>query len=102
MLVPQVGRQRHRGHPLGLRAGANRHYMGWNVGRAGHFESGMCNLQGSFIPFARDRAEREPTGDPRPPLAERHPDKSAYATVLRTAADRLVTRPYRFTGRRQA
>lgn len=32
----------------------------------GYFEGGDVNLQGSFIPLARDRAEREATGDPAP------------------------------------
>ena len=27
-------------------------YTGWNFGRKDRFEGGMCNLQGSFIPFA--------------------------------------------------
>jgi hypothetical protein len=27
-------------------------YTGWNLGRKDRFEGGLCNLQGSFIPFA--------------------------------------------------
>jgi hypothetical protein len=69
-------------------------YTGWNVGRTGAFEGGMCNLQGSFIPFAPDRAARETAGDPRPSLAERYPDQAAYAAVFRTAADRLVAQRF--------
>ena len=44
-------------------------YTGWNVGRAGLFEGGMCNLQGSFIPFAPTKAAREAVSDPRLPGA---------------------------------
>jgi hypothetical protein len=34
-------------------------YTGWNTGRKDRFENGFCSLQGSFIPFAVTRAERE-------------------------------------------
>jgi hypothetical protein len=65
-------------------------YTGWNLGRAGRFEGGMCNLQGSFIPFAATRAERDSTGDPRPSIEERYPTKEAYLSLFRATADRLV------------
>jgi len=65
-------------------------YTGWNVGRAGRFEGGMCNLQGSFIPFAPTKAAREATGDPRPSLEERYGTGDAYSTAVDQAADRLV------------
>ncbi len=54
----------------------------------------MCNLQGSFIPFAPDRAAREAVGDPRPSLAERYPDKATYVAAFRAAADRLVAQRF--------
>ena len=69
-------------------------YTGWNLGRAGRFEGGMCNLQGSFIPFAATRAQREVTGDPRPSLEERYPTKDAYVSAFRAAADRLVAQRF--------
>ncbi len=69
-------------------------YTGWNVGRAGHFEGGMCNLQGSFIPFAPDRAARQATGDPRPSIAERYPDQAAYVAAFRAGAERLVAQRF--------
>ena len=50
-------------------------YTGWNLGRAGRFEGGMCNLQGSFIPFAATREQRAATGDPRLSMEERYPTK---------------------------
>ncbi len=65
-------------------------YTGWNVGRVDRFEGGMCNLQGSFIPFAPTKAAREAAGDPRPSLEERYRDPAAYAQAIRLAADRLV------------
>jgi len=63
-------------------------YTGWSVGRAGAFEGGMCNLQGSFVPFAPDRAAREATGDPRPSLTERYSDQTAYVAAFQAAAER--------------
>jgi hypothetical protein len=65
-------------------------YTGWNVGRKDRFEGGLCNLQGSFVPFAATKAEREATGDPRPSLEERYPTKEAYLAAFRAAAGRLV------------
>ncbi|HJS86844.1 MAG TPA: alpha/beta hydrolase domain-containing protein [Acetobacteraceae bacterium] len=69
-------------------------YTGWNIGRAGRFEGGLCNLQGSFIPFAPDRAAREAVDDPRPSLAERYPDQAAYAGAFRAGAERLVAQRF--------
>lgn len=65
-------------------------YLGWNLFRAGRLEGGMCNLQGSFIPFARTKAEREAVGDSRPSLEERYPTRDVYAAAMRRAAEGLV------------
>ena len=69
-------------------------YTGWNLGRAGRFEDGFCSLQGSFIPFARTRAERQATGDPRPSIEERYPTPEAYVATVRRAAEQLVAQRY--------
>lgn len=65
-------------------------YTGWNLGRKDRFENGFCNLQGTFIPFARTKAERDAIGDPRPSIEERYPTKDGYLAAFRAAADRLV------------
>ena len=65
-------------------------YLGWNLFRAGRLEGGMCNLQGSFIPFAATKAERDATGDTRLSIAERYPTKDGYLAAFRSAAERLV------------
>ncbi len=65
-------------------------YLGWNLFRAGRLEGGMCNLQGSFIPFARTKAEREAIGDSRLSLEERYPTRDVYVAAMRQAADGLV------------
>jgi Alpha/beta hydrolase domain len=69
-------------------------YTGWNLGRKDRFENGMCNLQGSFIPFAATRAERIATGDPRLSIEERYPTKEAYLAAFKRAADDLVARRF--------
>jgi Alpha/beta hydrolase domain len=69
-------------------------YTGWNLGRKDRFEGGLCNLQGSFIPFAATRAERLAAGDPRLSLEERYPSKDVYVAAFRKAADDLVARRY--------
>ena len=64
-------------------------YTGWNVYRAQPCE--LCDRDGSLIPFARTRLEREATGDPRPSLEERYGTREAYAEKVRAAAAALVT-----------
>lgn len=54
----------------------------------------LCYLDGSFIPFARTRAEREAKGDPRPALAERYRDRDDYVGGVRQAAAALEQRGY--------
>ena len=94
VLVPQVDadgidlagvRDVYLGAPIGT-------YTGWNVFRPDLFEGGFCNFNGSFVPFAATRAEREATGDPRPSLAERYPDRATYVAAIRTTAESLAAR----------
>jgi hypothetical protein len=65
-------------------------YTGWNTGRQDRFEGGMCNMEGSFVPFAATRAERLAAGDPRPSIEERYAGKDAYVAAFRAAAEGLV------------
>jgi hypothetical protein len=69
-------------------------YTGWNLGRKGCIENGMCNLQGSFIPFAATKAERIATGDPRLSIEERYPSKDVYLAAFKKAADDLVAQRF--------
>ena len=64
-------------------------YTGWNLRRAGFSEGDLCFLNGSFIPFAVTRADRERSGDPRPSLQERYHDHAGYVAAVRAAAARL-------------
>ena len=69
-------------------------YTGWNLGRKDRFENGMCNLQGSFIPFAATKAERIAAGDPRLSIEERYPTKDVYLAAFKKAADDLVAKRF--------
>jgi hypothetical protein len=69
-------------------------YTGWNLGRKDRFENGMCNLQGSFIPFAATRAERLAAGDARLSIEERYPSKESYVAAFKKAADGLLAARY--------
>ncbi len=50
----------------------------------------LCDRDGIFLPFARTRAEREKSGDPRPSLEERYAGREDYVARLTAAADALV------------
>jgi hypothetical protein len=69
-------------------------YTGWNLFNRSFYEDGFCTLQGSFIPFARTRAERMATSDPRLSIEERYQSKETYVAAVRTAADGLVATRY--------
>jgi hypothetical protein len=63
---------------------------GWNVRAAGHREPTLCGLTGSFIPFARTRAERTANGDPRRSLEERYSDADGLVRAVERATRELV------------
>jgi len=63
-------------------------YTGWNVYRAQPSE--LCDRSGTYAPFAKTRAEREASGDPRPSVAERYSSRAAYVARVKAAADALV------------
>jgi hypothetical protein len=63
-------------------------YTGWNVYKAQPDE--LADRDGSFIAFARTRAESETAGDPRPSLQERYGSKAQYVDRVRQAAAALI------------
>lgn len=65
-------------------------YTGWNLRslQVGA-ETMLSPLDGMFIPFAKTKAEREKTGDPRLSLEERYPTREAYLSRLAEAAKKL-------------
>jgi len=64
-------------------------YTGWNL-YSGVFQDDFCTLSGSYIPFARTRAERLAAGDPRPSLEERYGTHEGYVDAVRKATEKLV------------
>ena len=63
-------------------------YTGWNVYRAQPCE--LCDRDGSLIPFARTRTEREASGDSRPSLEERYGSRDSYVARVEAKAAALV------------
>jgi hypothetical protein len=66
-------------------------FTGWNPRHPDQGAPGdLMQMMGSTLPFARTRAERERTGDPRPSIGERYPTREAYLDHVRACARRLA------------
>jgi hypothetical protein len=65
-------------------------YLGWALRKAGYAEGELLWTTGSFVPFARTKAERTATGDPRPSIEERYRDHADYVERITKAAQKLV------------
>jgi hypothetical protein len=66
-------------------------YTGWNLRdpKVGAPDA-MFDMVGSMIPFARTRAERAKSGDPRPSIEERYATREEYLRKVEAAAQPLV------------
>lgn len=62
--------------------------VGWNI-RAER-EPDLCALSGTYVPFARTRAERLASGDARPSLEERYGNRAGFVKAVRHASKELV------------
>ena len=72
------------GAPLGT-------FTGWNPRHPSQGASGdLMAMLGSTFPFARTRAAREATGDPRSSIEERYGTRDGYLAIVRRAAEALV------------
>jgi hypothetical protein len=67
---------------------------GWNVRAAGHRAPTLCGLTGSFIPFAKTKAERTASGDPRLSLEERYTDRNGLVREVERATRELVEKRF--------
>jgi Alpha/beta hydrolase domain len=65
-------------------------HAGWNLRAKGFIEDELCYLNGSYIPFAKTKEEREKGGDPRPSVEERYKDHAEYIQMLSLAARTLI------------
>ena len=69
-------------------------YTGWNLRPRGLAEGELSGLLGSFIPFAKTKAQRRKTGDPRLSLEERYRNRADYVQRVSRAARILVEQRY--------
>ena len=65
-------------------------YTGWNFRPQGAAEQAMAAVNGSYLPFAKTRAERLEKGDPRPSIEERYGSRARYVKLVALASQRLV------------
>jgi len=65
-------------------------YTGWNPRAQGFGPAALYPLQGAVVPFAATREARLSAGDPRPSVAERYADDTAYVAAVRRAAEDAV------------
>jgi len=63
-------------------------YTGWAL-RAGAQANDGCEGSGQYIPFAKTKAERLATGDPRLSIEERYGNIETYTAMLQKAIDGL-------------
>jgi hypothetical protein len=70
-------------------------YTGWNLRRRDvGAEAMLASLAGSYLPFARTKAERTAGGDPRPSAEERYGSFAEYRKQFAAACAELVRRRY--------
>jgi hypothetical protein len=70
-------------------------YTGWNLRRKDiGAPDALAILVGSYIPFARTKAERERAGDPRPSIEERYASFDAYRKAYAMECNTLEQRGY--------
>lgn len=91
-LVPKVDADGNEigGVPSPLHQAPLGSYLGWNVTRSGFYKGRGCGYSGGFIPFARTKADRLASGDPRPSLEERYRDHAGYVSSVRTAVEKMA------------
>lgn len=88
MLVPRVNADGNEigGVPVVLLDAPLGTYLGWNITADGFHKDQICAYTGGMIPFAKTRAERLASGDPRLSLEERYGDHAGYVAAVRKAA----------------
>src|SRR5215813_2859809 len=64
-------------------------YTGWALRRGPQANDG-CEAAGQYIPFAKTKAARQASGDPRPSIEERYPTFAEYQSAVHRAIDGLV------------
>jgi hypothetical protein len=65
-------------------------HTGWAMRVPGYAEGDLFTVQGSYIPFPANEAERRSASDPRRSIEARYPSHAAWAARVITAAEQLV------------
>jgi len=65
-------------------------HTGWNLYKLPFPEGELCDRDGTYVPFAANRTEREAKNDPRPSLEERYGDHAGYVRRVEQAVKKLV------------
>jgi hypothetical protein len=65
-------------------------YLGWNAIRSGILAGQGCGYTGGYLPFAKTKAERLATGDPRLSVEERYGTQEGYVCTVQKAVARAV------------
>jgi hypothetical protein len=99
MLVPKVNADGNEigGVPVVLLEAPLGTYLGWNItagGKQPFHKDQLCNYAGGMIPFARTKAERAASSDPRPSLEERYGDHAGYVAAVAKAAANAVAQKF--------
>ena len=92
MLVPRTDADGNElgGVPVVLAMAPQGTYLGWNITQAGFHKDQLCDYVGGMIPFAKTKAERMASGDPRLSLEERYKNHDGYVAAVRAAAAKAV------------
>ncbi len=66
-------------------------YTGWGL-RAGEQASDGCEGTGQMVPFAKTKADRIASGDPRLSIEERYPSLAAYTSHVTDAVNEMIAK----------
>ena len=96
MLVPRVDADGNElgGVPVVLRDAPLGSYFGWNITSGGFHKDQNCDYTGGMVPFAKTRADRLASGDPRLSLEERYGTHAGYVQAVTQAADNAVAKGF--------
>ena len=64
-------------------------HTGWNLYKAPYPEGELCDREGSYVPFAKTKAERLANRDPRPSLEERYGNHETYVQRVKEVVGEL-------------
>ena len=64
-------------------------YTGWALRRGAHANDG-CEAAGQYIPFAKTKADREASGDPRRSVEERYASFDNYYNRVKRAVENMI------------